>query len=152
MIEPSKPPTSSQVEAWVGKNAYKFWKRITQLIEKNYPNMFTPEWLYGGMKHGWSLRYKKGRSFCTFIPEENRLALLIVFGAEERAKVEGIRQALSERTQRDYDRATTYHDGKWLLLAVDGNEIVNDVEKLLSVKRKPKRRISVRYSSSRPQT
>ena len=138
MTEPCKSPTSSQVATWIGRDAYKFWKRITRLIEQNYPNVFSPEWLFGGKKHGWSLRYKKGKSFCTLIPEKNRFAIQIVFGAEERAKVENMRGKLSSRTQKEYGKAKTYHDGKWLLLTVDTDKVVDDVEQLLAVKRKPK--------------
>jgi Protein of unknown function (DUF3788) len=138
MTELGKPPTASQVEEWIGKKYYRFWQRVTQLIEQNYPNMFTPEWLFGGKKHGWSLRFKKGKSFCTFIPERNRFSILIVFGTEERAKVEAIHDNLSKRAWEDYMKATTYHDGKWLLLTVDAEDVLADVEKLLAVKRKPK--------------
>jgi len=74
------------------------------------------------------------------IPEKNRFAILIVFGAEERTKVETIRGGLSAQIQRAYDDATTYHDGKWLLLTVDADRVVDDVERLLSVKRKSKNR------------
>jgi hypothetical protein len=141
LTELGKPPTASQVAAWMGRDAYKFWKGITQLIERNYPSVFSPEWLFGGKKHGWSLRYKKGKSFCTLIPEKNRFAIQIVFGAEERTKVGAIRDKLSLRTQKEYDKAKTYHDGKWLLLSVDTDRAVDDVERLFAVKRKPKNRL-----------
>lgn len=144
MTDPDEPPTPSQLEVWLGKDAYQFSQRITQWIEINDPQTFAPEWLFGGKKYGWSLRYKKGRSFCTLIPEKNRCAIQIVFGAEERARVETIRTELSESTQQSYDRATTYHDGKWLFLAIDSDEIVNDIERLLAVKRKPKNLASQR--------
>ena len=71
-------------------------------------------------------------------PGKIRFVLLIVFGAEERGEVETIRHELSGRTRKDYDEATTYHDGKWLRLTVDADDIVGDVERLLTVKRKPK--------------
>lgn len=137
MTEPGNPPTNFAVVDWVGKDAYKYWELITQLIEQSYPSVFTPEWLYGGKKHGWSLRYKKNKSFCTLIPEKNRFALLIVFGTEERAKVEAIRNGLAKKTQKEYDQATTYHDGKWLLLVIDTDRTVKDVMLLLAAKRRP---------------
>ncbi|HOI74414.1 MAG TPA: DUF3788 domain-containing protein [Syntrophales bacterium] len=140
MTDPAGPPAPGEVEAWIGGEAWEYWLRVESMIERNYPGVFAPEWLFGGKKHGWSRRYKKGKSFCTLIPERNRFALLIVFGAEERAKVEMIRQELSERTRRGYDGAATYHDGKWLLLTVDADEIAADVERLLAVKRKPRNR------------
>jgi predicted RNA-binding protein with PUA-like domain len=64
--------------------------------------------------------------------------LLIVFGAEERGKVEAIRNGLSQHTQKEYDKATTYHDGKWFCLTIDNDKVVKDVISLQAVKRKPK--------------
>ena len=135
LTEPGKLPTSSQISAWIGPEAYEFWKRLTQWIERNYPETFSPDWLFGGKKHGWSLRYKKGKSFCTLIPEKNRFLIQIVFGAEEREKMEAIRDELSARTQDAYNKAKTYHDGKWVLLTVDADDVIVDVEQLLAMKR-----------------
>ncbi len=108
-------------------------------IEGSYPDVFVPEWIYGGRKHGWSLRFKRSKSFCTLIPEKGRFALLIIFGAEERKKVEAIREGLSLHAREEYDKAETYHDGKWLLLAIDSEKALQDAFSLLTVKRKPKR-------------
>jgi hypothetical protein len=138
MTQRDNPPSDYEIGEWIGKEALKYWKHITHLIEQTYPNVFTPEWLFGGKKHGWSLRYKKSKSFCTMIPEKNRFVLLIVFGAEERAKVEDMRDSLSQNTQKGYDEATTYHDGKWLLLTIDTDKVVEDVMRLPAVKRRPK--------------
>jgi len=140
IIQASNPPSDREIGEWIGEEAYEYWKRVTHLIELNYPSSVTPEWLFGGKKHGWSLRYKKSRSFCTFIPERNRFALLIVFGAEERTQAEAILDSLSTRTKKVYDEATTYHDGKWVLLTINSSEVVEDVMKLLEIKRKPKKR------------
>jgi hypothetical protein len=138
MTHPGNPPGDPEIAEWVGAEAYAYWKHVTHLIARNYPGVFTPEWLFGGRKHGWSLRYKKSKSFCTLIPEKSRFALLIVFGAEERAKVEAIRDSLSTPTQKEYDEATTYHDGKWVLLTIDSDGVAEDVTKLLEIKRKPR--------------
>jgi len=138
MTQSLNPPSDIEVREWIGKKAHEYWKQVTHIIERDYPGVFSPEWLFGGKKHGWSLRYKKSKSFCTFIPEKDRLVLLIVFGAKEREKVETIRDNLSPRIQKKYDEATTYHDGKWGLLEVDSDTVVEDVHKLFAVKRKPK--------------
>jgi hypothetical protein len=139
ITDPDKSPSPAQIETWLGKEANRYWNHLIQWIDQKYPNVFTPEWLFGGKKHGWVLRYKKGKSFCTFIPEKNRFVIQLIFGAEGRLKMKTIRDELSAQTRKDYDEATTYHDGKWLLLTVDGDKIVNDVERLLAVKRRPKK-------------
>lgn len=139
MTQRDNPPSDVEVAEWIGKEPHKYWQRITQWIEQMYPNVFTPEWLFTGKKHGWSLRYKKSKSFCTLIPEKNRLALMIVFGGEERVKVETMKDNLSSDMRKAYDEAATYHDGKWLFITVDSDKVVEDVMKLLEVKRKPKK-------------
>lgn len=138
IVKKGTPPDDSEIAQWLGKKAYKYWTQVMQLIDKIYPDVFVPEWLYGGRKHGWSLRYKKSKSFCTLIPEKNRFALLIVFGAEERAKVEIMKSNLSQYTLEKYDKAQTYHDGKWVLFTIDNDKIIGDLMRLLAIKRKPK--------------
>ena len=139
MRESGRPPVDQEIAAWIGEAAYAYWKEITRLIEHGYPDVFSPEWLFGGLKHGWSLRYKKSKSFCTLIPEKERFALLIVFGAQERAKVEALQGSLSQSTRKAYDEATTYHDGKWVLFTIDSDQALEDALRLLAIKRRPRR-------------
>lgn len=137
MIQPGRPPIDSQVAAWIGEKAFGYWKQVIGLIDRYYPGVFVPDWIFGGKKHGWSLRYKKGKSFCTLIPEKDKCALVIVFGAEERDKVESMKDRLSPESRKEYEAAPTYHDGKWLLLTVDSAPVLEDVRLFLAVKRKP---------------
>ncbi len=138
MIQAGSPPKDAEIAAWIGGHAFEYWKEITSLIDRKYPGVFTPEWLYGGRKHGWSIRYKKNKSFCTLIPEKDRFAILIVFGRDERQKVEAIKDRLLAQTKEEYEKAQTYHDGKWVLLTVDSDAVVKDLELLFGVKRRPK--------------
>lgn len=138
MTDPYGPPNDSEITEWIGEKGVEYWNRIRTVIDENYPGVFVPEWLFGGRKHGWSLRYKKGKSFCTLIPEKDRCALVIVFGAEEREKVESMKGKLSLKSREEYETATTYHDGKWVFLTVDSESVVEDIRLLLAVKRKPK--------------
>ena len=138
MLDGDKEPDAISVSKWVGPRSYKRWTHIARFIETNYPGVFSPEWLYGGKKYGWGLRFTKSKSFCTLIPERNQLKIQIVFGGEEQKKVEAILPELVSHARDDYAAATTYHDGKWLGLVVDSKEVLVDVKQLLTVKRKPK--------------
>ena len=131
-------PDDEKIKNWIGGEAFKYWRTLAGWIDKKYPGIFNQQWLYGGKKHGWTLRYKKNKSFCTFVPEKDYFKLLIVFGAEEREKTEKILNILSVNTQKEYKKAATYHDGKWLLLTVDCVKIIEDIKILLALKRKPK--------------
>ena len=39
----------------------------------------------------------------------------------------------------EYTSAKTYHDSKWLAIAVDSDEATADIKRRLTLKRKPKR-------------
>jgi hypothetical protein len=139
MIDGDRKPVPATLSAWIGPANYKRWKHLVGFIDKNYPGVFEPEWLFGGKNYGWGLRFKKSRSFCTLIPERNRFLILIVFGRAEREKAEGMLGDLNFAVREAYKHAPTYHDGKWLFLPVDDETMLTSVHRLLKVKRAPKR-------------
>jgi hypothetical protein len=138
IVDGARKPTLADVAAWVGRRDFARWTDLTQFIEASYPGVFRPEWLFGGRKHGWSLRFKKSKSFCTLIPERGRFRLLLVFGAAERKKVKGVLRTLVSHVREDYVKSATYHDGKWMFVSVDSAKALSDVKRLLVVKRTPR--------------
>jgi hypothetical protein len=140
MLNFSKPPEPHQVKEWIGSRASVLWAELTEFIESQYPGVFKQDWWFGGKKWGWSLRYKKSKSFCNLIPERGQFKFLLVFGAEERKKVEAILPQLTSHVREDYEKATTFHDGKWVATLADSKKVVADIERLLVLKRKPKNR------------
>ena len=134
--DPQTPPTDIQIETFLGKKAYGYWESLSGWISDSYPSVFSREWLFGGKKHGWYHRYKKSKSFCQFIPRNGKFILLIVFGVKERDEIEKVADSLNPTTKTEYEKACTYHDGKWLFLPIKNREALNDAKKLLSTKRK----------------
>ena len=65
---------------------------------------------------------------------------MIIFGKEERTKLEEIRDTLCDAVCRRYDEAKTYRDGKWVMFEPTGTEEFEDYMKLLGIKRKPNRK------------
>ncbi len=141
LTEPAKsdgPPTPARLWAFIGKDGRRRWQVVEAWIAEQYPDVFTPDWLYGGQKHGWSLRYKKSKSFCTLIPERGRCSLLIVLGKEEQRRATDMAGEWSPRTRQRMAEATVYHDGQWLLFPLDDDGQLADATRLLALKRKPK--------------
>ena len=138
MLDGGKPPEPGQVAEWIGPRASARWDELTEFIESRYPSVFDRSWWFGGKKGGWSLRFKRSKSFCNLVPERGQFKALLVFGAEEREKVEAVLPELRSHVRDDYAKATTFHDGKWVATVVDSRNVVADVERLLVVKRKPK--------------
>lgn len=128
-------PNDETVHHWMGSAAFNYWIELRDWVEKFYPGVFTPDWIYGGKKHGWSLRYKKSKSFCTFLPEYRLFSVVVVLGAAERERFEAQRSKWRTGLLKTYDDAETYHDGKWLKLSITSADELNDVTELLSMKR-----------------
>jgi len=143
MLDENKVPYVRNISKWIGSSNYQRWAHLLEFIESNYPGIFAPDWLFGERKHGWGLCFKKSKSFCTLIPERNRLVIEIVPGGAEREKAQAILHELSPSVRKKYAEAATYHDGKWLAIAVDRDQILEDVKRLLAIKRKPKQASSV---------
>src|SRR3954452_9264877 len=118
MTNLSRAPDAGTVRDWIGPEAFEHWRDLQVWIDENYPGVFTPEWLDGGKKRGWSLRYKKTRAFCTFLPEYKRFSTVVVLGGAEREKFEERRNVWRSQLLQLYDEAKTYPDGKFLAVAI----------------------------------
>jgi len=135
--EKSSPPDVRAVRKWMGPEAFEHWVELQNWIDASYPGVFAPDWLYGGKKRGWSLRYKKTKAFCTLLPAHQQFSVLVVLGRAEREKFEERRYAWSPRLVKLYDEARAYPDGKWLTVAISSAEERHEVIELMSMKRPP---------------
>lgn len=128
-------PDADVVRNWIGPDAFAHWVALQEWIESAYPGVFIPEWVYGGSKHGWSLRYKKSKGLCTFVPEYRRFSVVVVLGAGERAKFDARRGDWRASLVALYDTTETFRDGKWLKIDISSVEDRNDAAELISLKR-----------------
>ena len=110
MVDGSREPTEAEVADFIGKQNAARWADLTEFVAARYPGVFKIEWLFGGKKYGWTLRFKKSKSFCSLVPERRRFKVLLVFGGAEREKVERLCLTwcpTSERTTRRAPRTMT---------------------------------------------
>lgn len=117
--------------------ARQAYEELRAYIEENYPMMEVQEG--GPSKYGKSmLRYRKSGSFCTLYEQEAGFHLLIVLGAKEREKFEARAGEFLPETLRQYEAATTFHDGKWVYFNVEDGSVLEDYKKILAIKRRPR--------------
>lgn len=135
MTDKSAPPDDGAIRDWIGPDAFQRWAELRNWIDEFYPGLFAPDWLYGGKKRGWSLRYRKTKAFTTLVPEYRRFSAIVVMGGAERDKFEERRYTWRLSLVKLYDEAKTYIDGKWLTVAVSSVDDLNDVIALLTMKR-----------------
>jgi hypothetical protein len=137
ITEKSVPPDESKVRDWMGREAFEHWAKLRSWIDTSYPAVFAPDWLYGGKNRGWSLRYTKTKAFCSLVPAYGLFSVLVVLGGPEREKFEERRHSWTPHLVKLYDETQTYHDGKWLTVAISSANQRHEVTELLSMKRPP---------------
>ena len=138
MKETFQIPTPETLEALTGKELYDLWTSLHQLIEQKY-NM-EQMWNHGGKKWTYEYKYRRGgKTLCALYAKEQTIGFMVILGKDERTKFESMREMFSNAAQKIYDETTTFHDGKWLRFELKDTSLFNDIERLLSIKRKPNR-------------
>ena len=138
MKETFQIPTPETLEALTGKELYDLWTSLHQLIEQKY-NM-EQMWNHGGKKWTYEYKYRRGgKTLCALYAKEQTIGFMVILGKDERTKFESMREMFSNAAQKIYDETTTVHDGKWLMFELKDTSLFNDIERLLSIKRKPNR-------------
>lgn len=138
MKEALQIPTPETLENLIGKDLYNIWSSLCQLIEQKY-NM-EQLWNHGGKAWKYEYKYRRGgKTLCALYAREQTFGFMVILGKDERAKFESQRALFSNETLKIYDEATTFHDGKWIMFELKDTSLFNDMERLLSIKRKPNR-------------
>ncbi len=138
MKEALQIPTPETLENLIGKDLYNIWSSLCQLIEQKY-NM-EQLWNHGGKAWKYEYKYRRGgKTLCALYAREQTFGFMVILGKDERAKFESQRALFSNETLKIYDEATTFHDGKWIMFELRDTSLFNDMERLLSIKRKPNR-------------
>ncbi len=127
------------IEELIGQDKAIIWNNLTADIERLYEMDRTWDKGFGDWLYEYKYR-RGGKTLCTFYAKENVANVLIIFGRAEREKFEMQRNTFSEHILRIYDSTETYHDGKWMWIAIDDSLSFDDIINMLKIKRRPNRK------------
>ena len=128
-----------KIKELIGQPLYEVWCGLCSAIDAAY----NAEHLRSGGGRAWDHEYKfrkGGKTLCALYAREKRMGFLIIFGKEERARFESIRNDFSEYIRSTYESAKTYHDGKWEMFEPVDDSLSDEFLRLLAVKRPPDRK------------
>lgn len=132
-------PTAEEMSALLGGSLFALWQSITAAIDEKYE--MDRLWDKGYREWIYEYKYRRGgKTLVTLYAKEQTIGLQIIFGKDERAKVEANRGALSPAVLRAYDEAHVYHDGKWVMFFPKDDSMLEDLLKLMALKRRPNRK------------
>lgn len=87
------------------------------------------------------LKFKQGqKTIVTIYIHDDKFAFLIIFGKKECECFEMRKSEFTRYVCDNYDNSKTYHDGKWMLFDVTDLEQLEEVKKLILIKKKPNRK------------
>jgi hypothetical protein len=133
-----REPTEKQYLELLGKKG-SLWSELREYLTHYYPQcqpIFTVE----GKDASYTIRYRKsGKTLVTLYPAEKDLAVLVVLGKKEIAKVEEFEEKLSKRIQEIFRNSKQYHDGRWLWIKPVTRKDLESIKMLLQVKRRPQK-------------
>ncbi|NOU80080.1 DUF3788 family protein [Paenibacillus sp. LMG 31459] len=136
-IDKSHMPTEDEVYSSLGTEAKDAWAGLMSFAAQNYDH--TAEWNYGGKNYGWNVRYRKsGKTLFCMFPEKKGFTVLLVLGKKE---IEVYRDRCAEfggSFRSMFDTAAQFHDGKWLWIRVENAIQLEDIQRMILIKRKAK--------------
>ena len=132
-------PKDEDLIALTGRQLFTVWTGLCKVIESKYD--MERQWNKGGKAWKYEYKYRRGgKTLCALYARENCIGFMMIFGKTEREKFESERNQYSSETQKVYDSATVYHDGKWVMFKPVDTTLFCDMEKLLLLKRKPNKK------------
>lgn len=131
-------PTEEDMERFMEKEEIVgCWRKLNDYINRNYKTKKIIK--FGGKNYGWEINYRIGsRPLISLNPERKAFTALVIFGKKEMEKFDQESQKISQKTKKLIEDTEQYHDGRWIWLRVFEEEQVDDIIKLLNIKRKPK--------------
>lgn len=133
-------PDREAIRGFVGKAA-PLWDELEHFLGETYHVPSKTTYSRCSAQPGWNVKYQKsGKSLCTMYPMEDFFIVLVVIGIKEEAETEAA-LALGQFTpylQELYGKTSFSCGGRWLMIRVTDEAVLEDVKRLISIRVKPK--------------
>lgn len=129
-------PAARQISDYISN---PLWEKLCGFLKESYD--VEPSYAYSGCsgQQGWNVKYQKaGRSLCTLYPMQGFFIALVVIGNKEEHETELLLPTFSGHVQSLYTSAASVMGGRWLMIHVTDENILEDVKRLIQIRRKVK--------------
>lgn len=101
------------------------------------PTVFYPVWSTAGAP-GWNVKYKKGsRALCTLYPRLGYFTCMVSVGRKETVQAELLLPSFDPYLQALYQKADVFNGGRWLMIDVISEPVLENVKELIQLRVKP---------------
>jgi hypothetical protein len=139
MFDRTRNPSEATMISFIADSkAIRVWKQLQKYLDANYE--LSIETIYYGNKYGWLVRYRmRGRTIVSLFPEKHSFSVLIVYGKKEIEKFSTQKSEFLPAIVDIFANTKKLHDGKWLWIRVADSSYLEDLKKLIAIKRRPKK-------------
>jgi len=135
MLDKTVEPSEEDMLKTIGARTSGAWNEIHAFLQNNYDHV--PVRRYWGKKLGWMIQYRKSnKTLCSLFPEIGTFTVLLIFGGKELQKISEQANDISPEVIKIINNTAQLHDGKWVFIRLLDNTYVEDIKKLISIKRK----------------
>lgn len=136
---PDRQPGAVEIARYINS---PLWDEMNHFLQENYETQ--PDYSYSSCsgQPGWNVKYQRaGRSLCTLYPMDGYFIALVVIGAREQTEAELAMPMCDGYTQKLFSNTAFSAGGRWLMVAVTSEAVLEDVERLIRIRRKIKRKV-----------
>ena len=118
------------------------WENLCGFLETNYGSVPKIEYSCCAAKPGWNVKYKKsGRALCTLYPEEGFFTCMVSIGSREAPEAELLLDGCTVYVKDLYYSTALFNGGRWLMIQVTDEQILEDVKQLIGTRVAKKSRV-----------
>ncbi|QHQ61621.1 DUF3788 family protein [Anaerocolumna sedimenticola] len=129
-------PAFKQIDEYVNN---ELWQGLNTYLQEAYDIFPKLSYSRCSMQPGWNVKYQKsGKSLCTLYPMQNSFIALVVIGNKEAVEADMLIPSCSEYTKTIYQNTAFSLGGRWLMLQVSEQSVLQDVINLIQIRVKPK--------------
>lgn len=133
-----KIPSEKELQDLLGQSAYSAWQTLVSFILQNY-SMDT-FWDSGRKAGIYEYKFRKSnKTLCALYAKEQSFGFMIIYGKAERETFEQDKERFSPQIQTIYDETRTYHDGKWIMIDILDDSLIDELKNMIFIKKKPKK-------------
>ncbi len=143
MMDKTKQPSDLEMINAIGQPIADAWIALRRFLVETYD--ITPIFNSGGRKYGWNLQHRiGGRPLCEMYPEHGSFTALVVLGRSELDQALERIESFGPTVRQALVDSPRFPDGCWMYIrvldALTCQQDVQDIEKLILVKKKPPRK------------
>lgn len=121
------------------------WMQLCEYLEITYGVSPSTEYSRCSAAPGWNVKYKKGsKALCTLYPNKGYFTCLVSVGSKQAMEAELLLTSCTQYLYDLYWNSKPFNGGRWLMIDVTSQDIIEDVKKLIALRVKSKKNLSTK--------